>query len=82
MASGYLESYFSEYYMQRYIYQHEDIDYMQEFMRYIDKSDLRLLQGTEEDHGLVKFLYKLSRTTTMDWDDELYKDYRESLGKI
>ena len=82
MISGYLESYFSEDYMRRYMYQHEDIDYMQEFMRYIDKSDLRLLQGTEEDHGLVKFLYKLSRTTTMDWDDEFYKDYRESLGKI
>ena len=82
MVSGYLESYFSEYYMQRYMYQHGDIDYMQEFMRDIEKSDLRLLQGTEEDHGLVKFLYKPSRITTMDWDWEFQKEYRENIGKI
>ena len=82
MVSGYLESSFSEYYMRRYMYQHEDIDYMQEFMRDIEKSDLRLLQGTEEDHGLLKFLYKLSRTTIMDWDWDYQKDYRENLGEI
>ena len=82
MVSGYLESYFSEYYMRRYMYQHEDIDYMQEFMRDIEKSDLRLLQGTEEDHGLLKFLYKLSRTKIMDWDEYFQDEYRENLGEI
>ena len=69
--------------MRRYMYQQEEIDYMQEFMQDIEKSDLRLLQGTEEDHGLLKFLYKLSRTTSMDWMyDEIQKEYRESIGKI
>ena len=81
MVYGYLESYFSEYYMQRY-HQREDIDYLQEYMQDIEKSDLRLLQGTEEDHGSLKFVYKLSRTKIMDWDEYFQDGFRENKGKI
>ena len=56
----------------------EDID-LRDHMQDIQKSDLLFLQSKEEDHGLIKFLYKLTANRMIgNYQDDII----ENIGKI
>ena len=56
----------------------EDID-LRDHMQDIQKSDLLFLQSQEEDHGLIKFLYKLTANRMI---GNYQDDIEENIGKI
>ena len=56
----------------------EDID-LRDHMQDIQKSDLLFLQSKEEDHGLIKFLYKLTANRMI---GNYQDDIEENIGKI
>lgn len=56
----------------------EDID-LRDHMQDIQKSDLLFLQSKEEDHGLIKFLYKLTANKII---GNYQDDIEENIGKI
>ena len=56
----------------------EDID-LRDHMQDIQKSDLLFLQSKEEDHGLIKFLYKLTANRMI---GNYQDDIKENIGKI
>ena len=56
----------------------EDID-LRDHMQDIQKSDLLFLQSKEEDHGLIKFLYKLTANKII---GNYQDDIKENIGKI
>ena len=56
----------------------EDID-LRDHMQDIEKSDLLFLQSKEEDHGLIKFLYKLTANMMI---GNYQDDIKENIGEI
>ena len=56
----------------------EDID-LRDHMQDIEKSDLLFLQSKEEDHGLIKFLYKLTANRMI---GNYQDDIKENIGEI
>ena len=45
----------------------------------IEKSDIQFLQASEEDHGLIKFMYKLAGSRMI---GNYQDDIPENLGEI
>ena len=56
----------------------EDID-LRDHMQDIEQSDLLFLQSKEEDHGLIKFLYKLTANRMI---GNYQDDIKENIGEI
>ena len=56
----------------------EDID-LTDHMREIQHAEILFLQSKEEDHGLIKFLYKLTANTMI---GNYQDDIEENIGKI